>query len=452
MKVDLMFLEQLVPGLGGMNAQMQQDSMQGAFAAILKEALGEERLLESIAETETNYTDAQTVVGDLVDLLLSDQDGLVSEDEMNTNLVNQESVFSGELAAVMQQLQLMLETGKANITEAVIREANASPGNFLPKSEALLLKMALQAIALDGAEAKGEATVNPNSPLLNGGEKQVSSGPSSEADLLKNNLLLKNEAQGEVGSEQNSTKNRFTIEGALKDNAKATNNTYTNNSLEKAIDAEKAVIASKQASADAGFDKTSTNVSSRFEGSAKPANQVPLFGQDGVFQQPGVQGDEALQANKVVQQQGAATLRESVMQQLEGRLNYFRESGNLPAEMRLTLHPPELGEVTIRVFSSKGKLSASIIAESAVVKEILESSISELRQRLNFVNIQFEQLDFSTAGKETGAGSSGRSDSSLDYEFAAQRKDGSSVSDDEEGIGLSSEPPVGIESGIEYWA
>lgn len=118
-------------------------------------------------------------------------------------------------------------------------------------------------------------------------------------------------------------------------------------------------------------------------------------------QSSAIQGDQALRSEAVLQADRTAGMRETVLQQVEGKLVYLRESGTAPAEMRLTLHPPELGEVTIRVFSKQGKMSATVLAESALVKEILESSITELRQRVNFVDIQFEQLDFSSSNNQS---------------------------------------------------
>ena len=110
--------------------------------------------------------------------------------------------------------------------------------------------------------------------------------------------------------------------------------------------------------------------------------------------------------------------KDNLLQEIQGRLLYFRERGGVPAEMRLQLRPPELGEVTIRVFSREGKLSAAIIAELPVVREILEGSISELRQRFQQCNLPLEQLDLFTAGRE-GEGS--RHCSAGDYPGAAWR-------------------------------
>lgn len=98
-------------------------------------------------------------------------------------------------------------------------------------------------------------------------------------------------------------------------------------------------------------------------------------------------------------------VKEQIMQQIQGRLLYIREKGSAPSEMRLRLHPAELGEMTIRVFSRQGKLSAVILVEVAAVKEILEGKLSELRQRFQQCNLPLEQLDVFTAGRdEQGSG------------------------------------------------
>ena len=98
-------------------------------------------------------------------------------------------------------------------------------------------------------------------------------------------------------------------------------------------------------------------------------------------------------------------LRQGVLEQLEGKLIYLREGHSHPAEMRLTLNPPELGELTIRVFSKQGKFSATIAAGSELVKEIIESSLQELRLKMNMLDIRFEQLDvYTTGGSNQDAG------------------------------------------------
>lgn len=159
---------------------------------------------------------------------------------------------------------------------------------------------------------------------------------------------------------------------------------------------------------------------------------------------------EGVQEAKVRSPQQAQAQRESVLQQVTGRLVYLRETAQLPAEMRLTLHPPELGAVTVRVFSRQGQLSAAIYAESALVREILESSVSELRQRFNFLSIEFSQTDMAHAGRHSGseAGSSntpGREENSHMSRFPSSERR-------EEVAALDPVPQSGAGVSIEYWA
>ncbi len=178
----------------------------------------------------------------------------------------------------------------------------------------------------------------------------------------------------------------------------------------------------------------------------------PVAGQDGIFQQAAVFGKESLQPGSGLPPQLQA-LRENIMQQLEGKLTYFRETGSSPAEMRMTLHPPELGELTIRVFSRQGQLSASILTESPMVREILEGSIAELRQRLSLVNVQLEQLEVSTQGQQfNGSGRSGAGDPNRENLAGGQPGNSDSPSGENE----PGEPGLSAKAvnhrGIEYWA
>ncbi|NLZ27996.1 MAG: hypothetical protein GX887_03390 [Firmicutes bacterium] len=94
-----------------------------------------------------------------------------------------------------------------------------------------------------------------------------------------------------------------------------------------------------------------------------------------------------------VSQQSFERMRAQVVDQVFGRLAYFSESDSVPAEMRLTLNPPSLGELVIRVFSYQGKMTAEIITEMGRVKDMLENGMGEIKQRLQQVNLTLEKID-----------------------------------------------------------
>lgn len=88
-----------------------------------------------------------------------------------------------------------------------------------------------------------------------------------------------------------------------------------------------------------------------------------------------------------------------VLEQLRGCCTFFRETVNFPAEIRLALDPPELGEVLIRVVSREGKLSARIIAGADAVREMLAGNLQELYQRFEQNNLYLERIDLLTYGE-----------------------------------------------------
>jgi type III secretion system needle length determinant len=180
-------------------------------------------------------------------------------------------------------------------------------------------------------------------------------------------------------------------------------------------------------------------------------SRQPLTGQGGMPQPPPIQGDAVIRPAEAVDLPQSESLRQSVMQQVESKVIYLRENRTSPAEMRLTLHPPDLGEVTIRVFSKQGKLSASIITETPLAREVLEGSAAELRQRLNFISIEFKQLDFMTSGEQHG-GSYRPGDEQDTERFASGiRANPDPASEDNEPV-YSHPPPGSPDRGVDYWA
>lgn len=90
-------------------------------------------------------------------------------------------------------------------------------------------------------------------------------------------------------------------------------------------------------------------------------------------------------------------LKQSVLEQLNARLAYLPEKGSFPAEIRLQLNPPELGEVIISVAAKRGKMAVEIVTEGALVREIFEAGLAELKQRFQQLNLAVDRIDIFTA-------------------------------------------------------
>jgi flagellar hook-length control protein FliK len=70
------------------------------------------------------------------------------------------------------------------------------------------------------------------------------------------------------------------------------------------------------------------------------------------------------------------------------------------SEIRLTLRPENLGDVTLRVQAQNGIVVAQLIAENQRVKEALEANFNQLRDALEEQGIRFAELSVSVGGDD----------------------------------------------------
>ncbi|MCL6635836.1 MAG: flagellar hook-length control protein FliK, partial [Peptococcaceae bacterium] len=100
-----------------------------------------------------------------------------------------------------------------------------------------------------------------------------------------------------------------------------------------------------------------------------------------------------------------ADLRERLVQEFS---HIFAVRKGAQTRVQLRLEPEHLGELTIRLFFSKGEMSAHFFTGNSYVKDILEGSIQQLREVLGQQDIRLgEALVFAGGGGE-GTGDMGR--------------------------------------------
>jgi type III secretion system needle length determinant len=425
MKIDLALMEQFAAlGIGGAPAAGEQ--MSGEFAALLSQLIASDSVLNSASAGSADGENVETE--NLAEMLLA---------ELGAELPVSGQPEAGEDETV--SLPVIQALNGQLVLVADVTPKEGSTGGQIPPEASDLAAAKIKASAFIGNEQAGgqntgsektannpegkgffEQTVQMAKSDLPAAAQALNEEPGKSAGKTGSSIIGDEKLAGDskavpdaVKAVLDQAKSAPVDPKAVSDAAKALNEqkpadfrSYVeSNARQGDIPANEAALSKPEQQASGSTESTQKPVDNLFRsenGATKAqagtaASEQPVLGQ-----QPSIQGDHGVRAEAVLQSQQNPNLRESVMQQLEGRMIYMRESGNNPAEMRMTLHPPELGEVTIRVFSKQGKLSASIIAETPLVKEILESSISELRQRLNFVQIQFEQLDVSTSGRQSG--------------------------------------------------
>jgi len=149
------------------------------------------------------------------------------------------------------------------------------------------------------------------------------------------------------------------------------------------------------------------------------------------------------------------SLKESILNQLKGKLSYFKGTEKFPAEMRMSLKPPSMGDVLVRVFKHEGKLTAEIMTETAAAREMLESNLGNLKERFQQMNLNVERTEIYTAPEDL-SGRSSRQFSGDSNEDSLQRGPGNRRSPGEgnpDDGAVQEAPGSGAEgSGIELWA
>ncbi|MDZ4133795.1 MAG: hypothetical protein U1E11_11750, partial [Dethiobacteria bacterium] len=372
MKVDLVLMEHFDPAMTGSGAQGKGEGS-GEFAAILTQAIaGEvkaelkadspgEAVLEAAGDLLPDMAEEILIEGseELADQLLGDARalGILSPQTVNNGLmfVSEDVVPAVPASAIDATQGQSANSGGNQKAEAVmpkivgeiVFESKINPeaeakavGKLIPEAES---KVAGQLVPK--AEAKVAGQVNPEAGLP---KTQPETKAYGNADLAGNSSKAV-QVPGMHGLAADTVEKQGLPAGNTQ--------LVSDDGFDKTVDREIAAVATKPplaqvgpevAQGQGGAEKAANPGSGQERAqSAAPATDS----QSSLFQQPAVLGDQAVRSDSILQPQQSANLRESVMQQVEGRLIFLRESGVNPAEMRLTLHPPELGEVTVRVFS-----------------------------------------------------------------------------------------------------
>jgi flagellar hook-length control protein FliK len=73
------------------------------------------------------------------------------------------------------------------------------------------------------------------------------------------------------------------------------------------------------------------------------------------------------------------------------------------AELRITLRPEQLGDVSLRIAVQNGVVMALFVAESQRIKEIIEANFNQLRDALSEQGIEVSELFVSVNGEDSGS-------------------------------------------------
>ena len=161
---------------------------------------------------------------------------------------------------------------------------------------------------------------------------------------------------------------------------------------ESAPGAAKTAFAGTELPSAVRAERSLTGGPDREQGEGKPAESSS----QAVFKATG-SVPELVQAEIV---QRLQSVKSAVVEQVLEKMVFSRtESGE--AKVFIRLKPPALGEVEISLQMEEGRLTGRIVAESLLVREVLEAALGQLRQRLEAQQIQVAELTVGS-GQEKG--------------------------------------------------
>ncbi len=91
----------------------------------------------------------------------------------------------------------------------------------------------------------------------------------------------------------------------------------------------------------------------------------------------------------------------NLMEGVARHVQVMQQKGDGTAKLQLKLEPEYLGEVTVKLSYSQGKLNAQFIAASHLAREAIDQALTQLRENLAQHNIQLDEASVSMGEKET---------------------------------------------------
>ena len=152
-----------------------------------------------------------------------------------------------------------------------------------------------------------------------------------------------------------------------------------------------------------GLDKMSVSVLETVAGDGKDdtlkivlANSASDEAEDGQLKfAPEPPGLKTAPANEITQDRDVRAQRpidSSIMDQI-GKA--FVRNDNGRSEIRISLHPPELGHLRMSISTHDNHVTVKIIVEAPMVKEVIDNNLDQLRAELGNRGLEIENFDVS---------------------------------------------------------
>jgi len=137
------------------------------------------------------------------------------------------------------------------------------------------------------------------------------------------------------------------------------------------------------------------NIKDRGEGAKTPATEGRASATDGANRQEDrfaniLQARTESATGRVTENAGPLRPQVIIPQIVEGASNLLRSGSG---RVTITLHPPQLGTIDMDIQVRDNRVSMLMLADNHEVKQVLESSLTQLRSALNDQGLQVDRVD-----------------------------------------------------------
>jgi flagellar hook-length control protein FliK len=98
----------------------------------------------------------------------------------------------------------------------------------------------------------------------------------------------------------------------------------------------------------------------------------------------------------------APSVAEQIGHAIQARLTTALDDGRI--DFHMSLEPPELGQVRVQLTLSDQTLTARLVAQDASTRQLIQSQMASLRQRLQETGLGLGQIDVSGGGGNSRGG------------------------------------------------
>lgn len=266
------------------------------------------------------------------------------------------------------EFQSLFEAVKEAVTEIMTKDDTINPTDRFAQ---------LQGLQLSADEVNGEVVVSQKSTVMDADEQAESVKPVTAA-LVQTVSEKSNAAETKTAA---STEANAEAEDILTAEA----DVLTHEAV-KPANKEDNAAGQNDGKASGGKEDVSINEL------LPEADAEPSLVPSASFESA-VTRAEAVATPQTVAAATATVNPTDVMNQI---MNHVRmQSGDQFAELKITLRPENLGDVTLRVITQNGIVTAQFVAENQRVKEVLESNFTQLRDVLQQQGVQISELSVS---------------------------------------------------------